>query len=97
MYLISRLPFGKLSFIIMLLALIPVWGNAQQSTTGFSALGSIIYKDKIAELEKYSVPKKYPEKSAQAWYDEILTNRKKALLSAFKDDDVIYDSLLLNK
>ena len=97
MYLFTKLPFGKLLFIIIIFASGLQCVRAQQSTTAFSALSSKIYKDKITEFEKYSVPKKYSERSAQAWYDEILTDRKKALLSAFKDDDVIYDSLLLNK
>ena len=97
MHLFYKLPFGKLFFNLFLVASTPFCTKAQQATSGFSALGSAIYKDKIAELDKYTVPKKYSEKSAQAWYDEILTERKKALLGAFKDDDVIYDTLLLNK
>ena len=71
--------------------------HAQQNTINFSPLSSVKYKEKIAQLEKYTVPKNYTEKSAQAWYEEILTGRNKSLLYSFKEDNVLYDTLLLNK
>ena len=70
--------------------------QAQQSDMGFATLGSVTYKEKITQLEKFTVPKKYSDKSSQAWYNEILTDRNKGLLNAFKENAVIYDSLLLN-
>lgn len=71
--------------------------QAQQNTSYFSELSSTRYKDKIAQMEKYSVPKNYTDKSAQAWYEEILTDRNKGLLYAFKENNLIYDTVLLNK
>ncbi|MEO6718900.1 MAG: M48 family metallopeptidase [Ferruginibacter sp.] len=71
--------------------------NAQQNGVTFSPLGSTQYQEKINQLEKYIVPKKYTEKSAQAWYQEMMTDRNKALIHLFKDDAIIYDTLLLSK
>ena len=82
---------------MILLSVISTHLEAQQSNISFSTLGSANYKEKITQLEKSVAPKKYAEKSAQAWYNEIITDRNKTLLNAFKDDDLIYDTLLLNK
>ena len=71
--------------------------NGQQNGIAFSSLGSAQYQTKINQLEKYSVPKKYTEKSAQAWYQEMMIDRNTALMHLFKDDEVIYDTLFLNK
>lgn len=71
--------------------------NAQQSDNSFSPLSSTCYTDKIAQLKKYTVPKTYPDKSSQAWYEEILKAGNKSLLEAFEDDELVKDSLLLNK
>ena len=70
--------------------------NAQQNFS-FGELSSAKYKDKIAQLEKYKAPTKYTEKSAQAWYSEILTDRNKDLLESFKQNNIVDDSLLLDK
>lgn len=69
--------------------------SAQQSNIEFSNLSSKVYGSKIEYLEKYKVPKEYNEKGAQAWYDEILINRKDYLLDLFKDDKVLHDTFLL--
>lgn len=71
--------------------------HAQQHNISFSPLSSTQYQTKIDQLEKYAVPKKYAEKSAQAWYKEMMTDRNLALKDLFKNDAVIYDTLLLNK
>jgi hypothetical protein len=71
--------------------------RAQQTAPNFSPAGSAQYKEKIAQLEKYAVPKIYPDKESQKWYEDIKTGNNKSLLQAFKDDDLIYDTLLLNK
>lgn len=71
--------------------------NAQQGPIAFSPLGATHYQSRIHLLEKYTVPKKYTEKSAQAWYQEMMTDRNTALMQIFKNDAVIYDTLLLNK
>jgi len=71
--------------------------NAQQSDIKFSMLSADCYKDKIAQLKKYVVPKFYTDRSSQAWYDEILKGRNKSLLTEFEDNNVIQDSLLLGK
>ena len=70
--------------------------QAQQPDFSFSQLGSVQYKDKITKLEKLSIAKRYTDKSSQAWYDEIMTDRNKGLLHSFKEDELIYDTLLLN-
>lgn len=87
----------KLLFTFIIIGIITSSATSQQGLISFSTLGSIDYKEKIAQLEKYTVPKKYSDKSAQAWYDEILTDRNKSLLASFKEDKLIDDSLLLNK
>ncbi len=70
---------------------------AQKNTTYFSELSSTKYSEKISTLEKYLAPKIYIDKSSQAIYSEIVTGRNKSILSSFKDDDIIFDTLLLNK
>jgi len=70
---------------------------AQQSNIHFSPLGSTWYQTKIAALEKSNIPKRYTEQSAQAWYQEMITDRNNSLIHLFKDNSVIYDTLLLNK
>lgn len=79
------------------LILIATTSPRAQSNTAFSPLGSVVYKNKIAELEKYKAPKNYTDKSAQAWYEEILTDRNKSLLFSFKEDLLLHDTLLLEK
>lgn len=69
---------------------------AQPGEVLFSNRSSSEYLTKIQTLEQYKVSKAYDEKSAQAWYDEILTNRKDELIEIFKDDHVLHDTLLLN-
>jgi len=69
----------------------------QQTEINFSALSADSYADKIAQLKKYAVPKFYKEKSAQAWYEEILTDRNKGLLTEFEENQVVKDALLLDK
>jgi hypothetical protein len=71
--------------------------NGQQGTIAFSSLSSIQYQARIDQLEKYTVPKKYTERSAQAWYQEMMTDRNTALIQLFRNDQVIYDTLFLNK
>lgn len=88
--------YAKLLFAFCL-SLLFAHLNAQQTTADFGQLSSVKYKEKIAQLEKYTVPVKYTEKSAQAWYKEILTDRNKSLLETFKGDQLVYDTLLLNK
>lgn len=83
--------------IFIFLWILPFFLSAQQNSFYFSNLSSLDYKTKIIELENYSVPQKYPDKSSQAWYKEILTDRNKSLLSSFKDDNIIDDTLLLKK
>ena len=87
----------KLLYTFLILGMTSPYVQAQQAGNNFSMLGSVKYKEKIIQLEKYIVPKIYTEKSPQAWYDEILTDHNKNLLSSFKDDKLIYDTLLLNK
>lgn len=84
-------------YILSLLVLSFFSIKAQQTNFGFGELSSSTYTEKITQLEKYTVPVKYSEKSAQAWYKEILTDRTKDLLNAFKKNEVLYDTLLLNK
>ena len=91
-------PFLYKSFFILMImgaGLSP--SLAQQININFSNLGAEKYKEKIDQLEKYKPPIKYAEKSAQAWYNEILSDRNKSLLTAFKKDELIFDTLLLNK
>lgn len=87
------------SFVAFLfLSFIAIAGlQAQQGNIVFSPLGAAVYKSKIADLEKYKVPKNYTDKSAQAWYEEILTDRNKSLLFSFKENMLLHDSLLLEK
>ena len=87
----------KLLSLIVFYCLLPVSLSAQQNNINFSNLSAINYKDKIIQLEKYTVPKKYIDKSSQAWYAEILTDRNKSLLSSFKENNLIDDTLLLKK
>src|SRR5215216_1022145 len=82
---------------ILLTAMFSCSANGQQGSIAFSPLGSTQYQTRINQLEKYIAPKKYTEKSAQEWYEEMMTDRNKALMHLFKDDGTIYDTLLLNK
>ena len=77
--------------------LLPSSLMAQQNDIDFSNLSSVDYKKKITLLENYTVPKKYTDKAAQTWYNEILTDRNKFLLSASKEDNIIADTLLIKK
>lgn len=74
-----------------------VAASGQSNSLVFSPLGSTHYQGRIDQLQKFTVPKKYTEKSAQAWYQEMMTDRNTSLIHLFKDDEVIYDTLLLNK
>lgn len=87
----------KYLFILLHISFISLTAISQQKTVVFSELGSERYKNKIVQLEKYTVPKTYQIKDAQAWYEEILTDRNKSLLSMFKENKLVYDTLLLNK
>ena len=82
---------------LLLLATFSYHAIGQQATIAFSSLSSTQYQARIVQLEKYKVPKKYTEKSAQAWYHEMMTDRNTALINLFQNDEVIYDTLLLNK
>lgn len=92
-----KLLLTKPFLILLLLSFLVAKLYAQQSGVNFSPLGSTLYKEKIAQLEKYTPPKIYPDKESQKWYEDIKTGNNKSLLLAFKDDDLIYDTLLLNK
>jgi len=94
---VSSTPFYTKLFWAVLILLVPNPIAAQTNVIAFSPLGSAHYQQKIAELQKFTVPTKYSEKSAQAWYKEMMTDRNTSLLHTFKDDDLIYDTLLLNK
>lgn len=87
----------KIVMAILLTAMFLCNVNGQQNSIAFSPLGSTQYQTRINQLEKYTVPKKYTEKSAQQWYEEMMTARNKSLTHLFKDDETIYDTLLLNK
>ncbi len=89
--------FCKHLLALILIIAVSYTSNAQISSYDFSPLSSTKYVDKIKQLEKYKVPKIYSDKSAQAWYDEFLTDRNESLLTSFKNDDVLQDSLILNK
>jgi Zn-dependent protease with chaperone function len=88
---------AKLFYCIFFFNFIAINTDAQQSNYDFAVLGSTKYVDKIKQLEKYVVPKFYTDKSSQAWYDEFLTGRNKSLLSMFKDNEIIFDTVLLEK
>jgi hypothetical protein len=87
----------KILFSLIFCCLISIVTIAQQNSFNFSPLSSDFYKEKIGQLEKYTVPKYYSDKSSQAWYDEIMNDKNKSLLTMFKDNDIVYDTLLLNK
>ena len=87
----------KVLYSFILYSFLPVYLLAQQSPISFSSLSSVEYSNKITQLENYKVPKKYPDRSSQAWYNEILTDRNTSLLSSFKEDNLIGDTLLLKK
>ncbi|CAN5526788.1 hypothetical protein BH11BAC3_BH11BAC3_04270 [soil metagenome] len=82
---------------VLLSTFISLHLKAQQNPIIFSPLSSGFYQAKINQLQKYTVPQKYTDKSPQAWYKEMMTDRNTALIHLFKDDGVIYDTLLLNK
>ena len=90
-------PVIKLLLLLFFSGFVCLHLHAQQSDLKFSALSADCYKDKIAQLKSYAVPKFYTDKSAQAWYDEILKGRNKDLLSEFEENRVVKDSLLLDK
>jgi Zn-dependent protease with chaperone function len=87
---------AKLAVTLLLFA---IFGHAtaQQNNIRFSPLSADCYIDKIAKIKSYKVPKFYTEKSPQAWYEEIVAGRNKALLTEFEDNKIIKDSLLLDK
>lgn len=85
------------SYILATLCVGTLSIKAQQNDFSFSGLGSAMYKDRIAELQKFKAPKKYADKSGQAWYEEIVTERNKTLLASFKEDEILYDTSLLAK
>ncbi len=92
-----KLPYIKLLCTLMGLTVLSAYLQAQQVAGNFSPLSSVTYKEKIVQLEKYVAPKFYADKSSQAWYEEILTDRNNGLLYSFKEDKLIYDTFLLNK
>jgi hypothetical protein len=87
----------KIFVAILLTAIFLCNVNGQQKSIAFSSLSSTQYQARINQLEKYTVPKKYTEKSAQAWYQEMMADRNAALIHLFRNDEVIYDTLFLNK
>lgn len=89
--------FPKLYCIAIFATMICLQVHAQKDNNYYSALSSVVYKDRIQELEKFKVPKMFSDKSAQAWYDEIIAGRNNSLLEQFKKDRIIHDTLLLNK
>jgi Peptidase family M48 len=95
----STLPRFHVKHILCILLVIFISLNtySQQSNYDFATLGSTKYADKIKQLEKFVVPKYYTDKSSQAWYDEFLTDRNKSLLASFKNNEILYDSVLLDK
>ncbi len=93
----EKLLLNSILLCIIALCLMSVSLLAQQNSITFAALSSINYTEKIAQLENYTVPIKYSEKTSQAWYTEIQTDRYKSLRSAFKEDNLIADTLLLKK
>ena len=84
-----------IAMLILSAACIKSFG--QTSSTEFSALSSVAYKDRIAAMEKFKVQKIYSDKSAQAWYEEFMTDRNNSLLDQFKNNNIVHDTLLLNK
>ena len=84
-------------FAILMAILLCHTAIAQNDNAYYAALSSVVYKDRIIELEKFKVPKMFSDKSAQAWYDEIISGRNSSLLEQFKKDRIIHDTLLLNK
>ncbi len=83
-------------FLAFLCVVCAIAVNAQ-TDNNFSVLSSTSYTDKIAQLKKYKVPKNYPDKPAQAWYEEILKGRNKDLLDAFENNELVNDTFLLNR
>ncbi|MGG9971582.1 M48 family metallopeptidase [Ferruginibacter sp. SUN002] len=84
-------------FVAIFFSILSIQSFAQGNSFSFGELSATKYKEKIAQLEKFKVSKKYDDKSAQAWYKEILSDRNKSLQYAFKENKVVYDSFLLTK
>ncbi len=95
----STLPRFLVKHILFIIVInfISITIYSQQTNYDFATLGSKKYADKIKQLEKFVVPKYYTDKSAQAWYDEFLTSRNKSLLASFKNNEILYDTILLDK
>ena len=63
----------------------------------FSPLSSNAYKDKISTYKNRKIPLEYADKQSQKTYAEIIKNRNENLTEEFENNELLYDTLLLNK
>ena len=87
----------KYLFSFLLTCIVFFTATAQQISYDFATLSAIKYADKIKQFEKFKAPKVFTDKASQVWYDEFVTDRNSTLSFAFRHNDIIYDSILLDK
>jgi len=86
----------KLIFLYINLLVITI-AIAQPNAQNFSPLSNTIYQQKISELKDRKPTLIYPDKKQQKTYTEIISERNKDLVEDFEKNQIVGDTLLLNK
>ena len=84
-------------FIIILILLYTSVAYSQSNFYYFSPLSSNAYKSKISTYKNRKIPVEYADKKSQKTYAEIIKERNENLTEEFENDELLYDTLLLNK
>ena len=72
-------------------------GLSQNKSYQFSPLSSDVYAGKISTYKQRKIPVAYTDKKKQKTYTEILKDRNEDLSLEFERNELLYDTLLLNK
>ena len=70
---------------------------SQNSAMYFSPLSSDVYQNKISIYKARKIPVEYADKKNQKTYAEIIKDRNDNLSEEFENNELLYDTLLLNK
>ena len=71
--------------------------NAQNNAYYFSPLSSDVFTDKIDAYKQRKIAVVYTDKKKQKAYSEIIKERNEDLVSEFERNELLYDTMLLNK
>ncbi|MCY7291002.1 MAG: M48 family metalloprotease, partial [Ferruginibacter sp.] len=89
--------FKKHYIFIMLCFLFSCAVHAQNNSYYFSPLSSDVFTSRIDAYKQRKIPAVYTDKKKQKTYSEILKERNEDLVLEFERNELLYDTLLLNK